>query len=285
MPDLHLGIVSSDFGAGGLRRTAATASGDAGPLPLPRRLRTARGRPDLPQRRQPGPGQLQRPAGRTPSPAWPTWASRAAATSTSCSRCAWPSRPTTPSCRPSCAPTPAWPSSSSATRTTARGPRFRAVPRADRPAEEPSLRCATAGHLLRRSRRAGQRRLPRAAGQLRARRARRRRAARRQRLINVSEFVRHVQALKPGRPDRIIVSGVIGWRDDPCRPAYAVERGATRPGPSCGPGSGLQHRAPASPRPRSASRRSSTPSAPAAAGTASAAPICGRPCSRSAGPS
>jgi hypothetical protein len=32
----------------------------------------------------------------------------------------------------------------------------------------------------------------------------------------VSDFVRHVQALKPGRPDRIIVAGcVIGWSAAP----------------------------------------------------------------------
>ena len=35
------------------------------------------------------------------------------------------------------------------------------------------------------------------------------------RLINVSSFVRDIKALKPGRPDRIFVSVIIGWDDSP----------------------------------------------------------------------
>jgi hypothetical protein len=96
--------------------------------------------------------------------------------------------------------------------------------RQDRPGEAPNLRCATAGHVC------GGQEVPASAG-FRAPLAScgpfehaGDDAARRQRLINVSEFVRYVRGLKPGRPDRIIVAGVFGWRDD-SELSYAVDRG------------------------------------------------------------
>lgn len=78
--------------------------------------------------------------------------------------------------------------------------------------QDPSFRCNTAGHLC------GGQPVPAAPFSAplasctpyeRAADA----ADAQQRLINVSDLIAYVKGLKPGRPDRILVAGVIGWTD------------------------------------------------------------------------
>jgi hypothetical protein len=70
----------------------------------------------------------------------------------------------------------------------------------------------------------------------------------RNRLINVSDFVSFIKALKPGRPDLILVSGVIGWNDAPDA-RYEIGPGTNGLDllPACryGQGSTIQSAAPA----------------------------------------
>jgi hypothetical protein len=228
LPDLHLGIVSSDFGAGGLAANGCRALGDQGRF----RFRAGCGLPEG------GPSFLSVDSQGQANFSGALVDAFACLADLGIEGCGYEHQ--LQSMRTALSPYN--PELQAFLRPDARlaivivsdeddcsGDPASELYREDRPAEEASFRCATAGHLC------GDREVPASAG-FRAplascapREHAGDEAARRQRLINVSEFVRHVQGLKPGRPDRIIVSGVIGWRDD-VQVSYAVERGATRPG-------------------------------------------------------